>query len=337
MARAVWFVGPRTAELRDDDVADPKAGEIQVAGICSLVSAGTEMNLYRGEANPGGLERFPTSRGQLPFPVKFGYHEVGEVVAAGDDSGFAVGDRALCFHPHQELFTIDASLAWKLPPDLLPERAAFMALFFVAVNSMLTTPVLVGDCVAVSGLGVVGSLTAALARRNASRLILVDPAEKRRKAAEWIGADAVVDPSEASTAIAELTDGRDVDLFFEASGAPAALQTALDNTAMEGTVSVSAWYGTRQVPLSLSPEFHFRRHQIVSTGPTLPPALAPRWDLDRVWTVIWDYLADLKVDELLITHRVPFSRAPEAFELVDSPDRDSLAVLIEHERPPQGA
>lgn len=335
MARAVWFAGPRQAELREEAVEEPSRGQVKVASICGLVSAGTETNMYKGEGNADELERFPYARGELPFPIKFGYQEVGEVVAVGDDVELEVGDRVFCIHPHQELFTVDTPFVWKLPHDLPPERAAFMALFFVGVNSMLTTPALVGDCVAVSGLGVVGSLTAVLARRTASRVVLIDPVESRREAAAWIGADAVVSPSDAADAIAECTNGRGVDVFFEASGAPPALQTALENTGMEGTISVSSWYGTRPVQLSLSPEFHFRRYKVVSTGPVLPPELAPRWDFDRLWSVVWDLMRDIHVEEHLITHRVPFSRAPEAYELLDSPQRDALGVLLEHETQPR--
>src|SRR3546814_1630717 len=71
-----------------------------------------------------------------------------------------------------------------------------------------------------------------------------------------MGADAVVDPSEVASVVAELSQGRGVDTFIETSGAPPALQTAITNTGERGSVVVPAWYGTRPVSLSLSPEFH---------------------------------------------------------------------------------
>lgn len=273
---------------------------------------------------------FPTARGTLPFPLKFGYQEVGEVVAVGEETGLSVGDRVMCLHPHQDVFTLDAELTQKIPPDLSSERAAFGALTWVALNSVLTTPPLVGDCVAVSGLGIVGCLTAHLARKTAGRVILVDPSESRRASASWIGADAVVHPDQAADAIDGFSDGRGVDLFFEASGAPAALQTAIDNTAVEGTISVSAWYGTRPVMLSLSPEFHLLRHKVISTGPMLPPSIEPRWDIARSYEVAWDLLTNVSVEDFLITHRVPFKQATKAYELLDDHGTDTLAVLLEH-------
>ena len=78
----------------------------------------------------------------------------------------------------------------------------------------------IGDVVVVSGLGVIGSFVAHLCREAASRLVLVDPIAERRDRADWIGADAVVSPNDVEAAIAELSDRRGSDLWFEASGAP---------------------------------------------------------------------------------------------------------------------
>lgn len=333
-ARAVWFDGPRSAVLRPADVRRPAPNEIVVRSVCALVSAGSEMNLYRGEGDLPGLAAFPTAEGQLPFPVKFGYQEVGVVEEVGGEGGnggdLAVGDLVFCFHPHQTRFTIATELVWKVPPTVSPEQAAFVGLFGVALNACITTPPVIGDCVAVSGLGVIGAFAGYLARRTASRLILVEPSAARRDRAAWIGADAVVDPSEAATVIDELSAGRGADLVIEASGAPAALQQALRVTGTEGTVTVASWYGTRPVPLSLSPEFHLRRQKVISTGPSLPAHLSPRWDRTRMRQVGFEHLANLDVGTLLVSHRVPFQQAPDAYALLDDPSAETLAVLLDH-------
>ncbi|WP_308817204.1 zinc-binding dehydrogenase [Pseudonocardia alni] len=330
MADAVWFTGPRTAELKSEDIPDPGPGEVQVQAICGLVSAGSEMNLFRGEGNLPDFSAVPNVAGSLPFPVKFGYQEVGEIVAVGPGTTRAVGERVFCIHPHQSRFNLGEMWVSVIPPDLAPERAVFAGMFWVGLNSCLTTPPLVGDCVVVSGLGVIGSMTAYLARLTAGKLILVEPSAERRARAGWIGADAVVAPSETANVVEELSRGRGADLFIEASGAPPALQTALETTGNEGTISVSSWYGTRTVELSLSPEFHLRRHKVISTGPFVPPHLAPRWDMDRVREVSWQHLAQEDFPSALISHRVPFADAPRAYQLVDDPAVETQAVLLEH-------
>jgi len=203
-ARAVWFTAPRTAELREHEVEDPGPGEILVRGITSLVSAGTEMNTYRGETAGPEIVDMPGVEGELPFPIKFAYQIVGRVEEAGPGAAHAVGETVFCYHPHQDLFTIatgvgggddivsGASLVFPIPDGVGADQAAFGNLFCVAYNALLDVPIRIGDVAIVSGLGVIGNFAARLARLTAGRLILVDPLPERRARVASVGADAIV-------------------------------------------------------------------------------------------------------------------------------------------------
>jgi 2-desacetyl-2-hydroxyethyl bacteriochlorophyllide A dehydrogenase len=341
--RALWFASARTAELREEPVAAPGPDDIVVEGLVSLVSAGTEMNVFRGEsASPDELN-LPTAAGEFPFPVKFAYQIVGRVAESGPRSGFEVGETVFAYHPHQELFRIatkpggagdlveGAPLVFPVPRDLPPERAAFANLFCVAYNALLDVPVRVGDVVAVSGLGVIGSFAAHLARLTAGRLVLVDPLAERRARANWIGADASVHPDDAVDAIREVSDGRGADVYIEASGATGALQTALDAVGQEGTITVISYYGKRPATLRLSPEFHLRRQRIVSSMVgMIGSGLQPRWNARRRMAVAMERLGGIDVERCLVTHRFPFDRAAEAYTLIDTRPQESLGVLLEY-------
>lgn len=347
-ARALWFTGPRRAELLDEVVSEPGPGEVRVRGIVSLVSAGTEMIVYRGETRSRAETDLPTSAGEFPFPIKFAYQVVGEVEAAGVDSGFSVGQRVFAYHPHQNRFTITAGavtsgsyatggrrLLFAVPDNVATEQAVFANLFGVALTSFLDVPVRFGDCVAVSGLGIVGGFAAHLARATAGRVIAIDPLESRRRQADWIGADAVVDPSDAAEAILEHTQGRGVDIFIEASGSEQALQTALECTGKEGTVAVLAYYGARPVSLVMSPEFHIQRLRVLSVqNGMVGSGLQPRWDTSRRMGVVMERLAGLDTSHL-ITHRFDLEDAPKAYELLDEHPDQALGVLLEHGQPTQ--
>jgi 2-desacetyl-2-hydroxyethyl bacteriochlorophyllide A dehydrogenase len=342
VGRGVWFTAARRAELREDSVSAPGPDEILVRGVVSLVSAGTEMNVYRGEVATAHELNLPTAAGTFPFPIKFAYQIVGRVEVAGSRSGFQVGDRVFSYHPHQDLFAVrtgggsaedlmeGASLVFPVPDRLSDERAAFANLFCVAYNAFLDVPVRIGDVAVVSGLGVIGSIAGHLARQTAGRLVLIDPLEERRLRASWIGADAVVDPAEASTVIAEFSSGRGADVYFEVSGATPALQTAVDNTGQEGTIVVVSYYGSRVASLRLSPEFHLRRQRIVSSMVgMIGSGLQPRWNARRRMQVAMERLANIDV-EALITHRVPFEGAPQAYELIDTKPAETLGVLLDY-------
>lgn len=340
--RAVWFAAPRRAELREEALPELGESDLLVRARVSLISAGTEMNVYRGEAASPLELNLPTAAGEFPFPVKFAYQVVGEVEQAGASSGYSPGQLVFSYHPHQDRFVLGsgagskedllegAGFVFPVPAGLAPERAAFANLFCVAYNALLDVPARIGDCVAVSGLGVIGSLAGHLARLTASRLILVDPLPQRRARAAWVGADAVVAPSEAQQAILELTDGRGVDLYVEASGATAALQGAIEATGQEGTIAVVSYYGKREATLRLSPEFHLRRQRVVSSMVgMIGSGLQPRWDAARRMRVAMERLATIDLDAL-VTHRVPFERAPEAYELIDRHPEDALGVMLDY-------
>lgn len=331
-ARGLWFTAARRAELLEEPVRAPAGAEVTVRAMASLVSAGTEMLVYRGELPAEDDLGLETCAGNFGFPVKYAYQVVGEVIAAGPDARFRPGDRVFCRHPHQDCFTMrsDNWLMAGVPAGLAPERAVFVNLLEVALTCLLDVPVRFGDCVVVFGQGIVGSLAAQLARRAAGRLIVVDPLEVRRKSALAWGADAAVPPAEAAAAIAELSGGRGADICIEATGSPAALQAALVGAGQEATVAVLSFFGMRQVPLLLSPEFHYRRLRMVSTQvSSLGSGLEPRWTKARRNAVGFDLL---RTDwlETPVSHELPFDRAAEAYRILDETPQDATGIVLKY-------
>lgn len=330
-ARALWITEKRHAELRPVEVPPCGEGEILVQAIVSGISHGTEMVLYRGEG-PATQPLTPrTSEGSWTLPAKYGYQNVGRVLEAGKKTQYAVGDIVFCRYPHQDYYTIDAldpELVYKLPAFDPIEIGILGNLADVSLSTLLDVPVRLGDVVAVFGLGVVGMFCAQFARRTASKVIVIDPLESRRALALRFGADLAVDPQDAIEAVAEVSQGRGADVTIEASGAPPALQTAIMSTGTEGTVAVVGWYGNKQVPLVLAPEFHFRRLRLVSsTVMVVGSGLQPRWDVGRKLETALEFLPSLHPTEM-ITHRIPFEQAPDAYRLIDEHPDQTLAVAL---------
>lgn len=331
-ARGLWFTKARTAELLDETVKKPEGTEVTVRSVASLVSAGTEMLVYRGELPAEDDLGLETCAGSFGFPVKYAYQVVGEVIEAGPDALFAPGQMIFVRHPHQDCFTVrsDSWLVAPVPDGLAAERAVFVNLLEVALTSQLDCPTRFGDCVVIYGQGVVGSLTAQLARRAAGRLIVVDPIAVRREAALAWGADAACTPDEAPAVIAELSEGRGADISIEATGAPAALQAAIVGTGQEGTVVVMSFFGMRTVPLVLSPEFHYRRMRMMSSQvSSLGSGLEPRWTRHRRNAAAFKLL----LDDWLVTpvsHVLPFDRAPEAYTILDTTPDKAMGIVLKY-------
>jgi 2-desacetyl-2-hydroxyethyl bacteriochlorophyllide A dehydrogenase len=331
IGRAVWFAAARRAEVRTHPVPKPGRGEVLVQGLCSLISPGTEMLVYRGQVRPDQRLGVPTAEGSFAFPIKYGYQVVGRVVESGPNAGAQPGQLVFVRHPHQSLFTVPegGGVVTLVPPEVDETSAMFANLVDVAVNCLFDVPVRFGDVVAVQGLGMVGLFCSLLAARTSSAIVGVDPVPERRARAARQGLPLTASPEEAPALIRELSDGRGADICIEASGTAAGLQAAIDVTGQEGTIVVVAFYGTKHLDLVPGDAFHVRRQRIVSTNVVhIGSGLQPRWDRARRFDVSMRLTPSLKVDAL-ITHRFSLDDAPAAYQLVDAGEPGTFGVVLD--------
>jgi 2-desacetyl-2-hydroxyethyl bacteriochlorophyllide A dehydrogenase len=330
-AHALWVIAPRAAELRAEDVDAPGLGEVRVRAIASAISHGTEMLVYRGQVHPDLALDLPTLVGSYALPVKFGYASVGRVEATGAGvTGLQVGQTVFVHYPHQDVYLVSAERVTSLPPRVEPESACLLANLETALNALLDAPLRLGEVVVIFGQGIIGLLLLQLVlRAGAGTVIVVDPFERRRALSAALGASVMLAAdSDAPAAVLDTTQGRGADIIFEASGNPAALQTAMACAAFQGSIVACSWYGAKQASLDLGRDFHRRRLRLVSSQVSnLDPALAPRWDRARRLAVALDLLPRLRLPEL-ISHRIPFAEATEAYSLIDQHPERTVQVLL---------
>jgi 2-desacetyl-2-hydroxyethyl bacteriochlorophyllide A dehydrogenase len=333
-ASALWLAAPQRVELRTEEIPPPGPDQVLVRARLSAISHGTEMLVYRGEVSSDLPLDLPTLAGSFAFPIKYGYASVGEVEAIGGNvETLHPGDLVFTLHPHQDRYLVPASLAVLLPVGTGPESAVFYANLETAVNVILDAGIRFGETVVVFGQGVVGLLITMLARRSGSgQVIAVDPIARRRERAIAAGADAALNPgADLSDRVHDLTGGRGADVVIEVSGVPAALKQAIACAAVQGTVVVASWYGTKTVPLILGGNFHRGRLRIVSSQVgMIDPALTPRWTFARRREVVVSLLGDLPLADL-ITHRAPFSHAADAYRLVDQRPDETVQVVLDYQ------
>lgn len=335
-AQALWLTEPRRAELRDETVPSPVGSEVRIRALASGISQGTELLVYRGRVSPDLPLDLPTLAGSFAFPIKYGYASVGRVLDVGPGvTALAPGDLVFTHYPHQSVYVVPEGLPVRLPPSI--ERDPALGVFFAnvetALNVLLDTPLRLGESAVVFGAGTVGLLVAQLLRRaGAGHITVVDPLPARRERALIVGADITLAPGDDLAArLAEHIGGRAPDVAIEVSGAPDALQAAIDVVADEGTVVAVSWYGTKPVTLALGGHFHRGRVRLRSSqvGQT-NPALTPRWDRARRTAVAVDLLPRLHL-EPLISHRIPFARATEAYALLDEHPEEAGQVVLTYD------
>ncbi len=330
-ATSLWLPRPREVEFRRERLPELAPGTVHVKTVLSALSHGTEMLVYRGQVPPDLSLDLPTLQGSFRFPIKYGYATVGWVAEAGEGVESPLpGELVFVHHPHQTEYVVPASMAIPLPPGIDPEVGCFVASLETAVNVMLDCSARLGERVVVFGQGVVGLLLTQLARRAGAGLIAtVDPLEIRRRLSLELGADMSLSTAEGLQGeILRCTGGMGADVVLEVSGNGEALNQALELLAFQGTLIVCSWYGLKPVTLDLGGAFHRKRLRLISSQvSSIDPALQPRWDRLRRLSVVLGLLPHLQLKGL-ITQRIPFERAQEAYDLVERHPEETVQVIL---------
>jgi threonine dehydrogenase-like Zn-dependent dehydrogenase len=322
-ASAFWLREPGMGEIRPVPLPDPGPGDVLVRTVRSGVSRGTETLVFRGgvPASQYAAMRAPWQEGDFPGPVKYGYLNVGEVVAGPAELR---GRLVFCLYPHQTAYVVPASAVVPVPAGVPAARAVLAGTVETAVNALWDAPPLLGDRVTVVGAGMVGCCVAALAGRVPGvsvELVDVDP-----------GRAAVAAALGVSYATPEAARG-DRDVVFHASATSAGLQRAVDLLAAERTVVELSWYGDREVSVSLGGAFHARRLRIrASQVGTVSPARADRSYADRLALAL-ELLRDPAFDALL-TGESRFEELPEVLAGLSAGSIPALCHVISY---PQAA
>ena len=335
--RAVEFTGPEAGAVGELDRPEPGPDEVVVRTAVSAVSAGTELLVYRGAVDDGAPAdvNLPALDGRLDFPLPSGYAAVGTVTEVGErvDPDWR-GETVFGFSPHRSTFRAKPEDLVVVPSEVDPERAALFASAETAVTFALDGAPRLGERVAIFGQGVVGLLTTAvLARTGVETILAVEPVRRRRAIAESMGADVTIDPTRRDPveAIRSETASEGIDLAIEVSGRPSVLEDAVEATRFDGRVLVGSWYGTRREPIGLDSHFHRGRIRIDSSQvSTIDPALGGRWDRDRRREVALSQLGEIDVSKS-ITHRIPVTDAPRAYELLATRPGEAIQVLFTYE------
>lgn len=315
--RALWHVEPGRAEIRP---AREGEGDVLARARWSLISRGTERLVHLGRVPASEHERMraPFQEGDFPFPVKYGYAMVSEVLE-GPPS--LTGRRIFSLHPHQTLFRLSEADAIPIPDDLPSRRATLAANMETALNALWDSGAGPGDRIAVIGGGLIGCLVAWLASRlPGAEVILKDPEPSRAAFA------ALCNIEFTNHQIA----GHEFDIAIHTSASEAGLKEAVGCLGPEGRLVELSWYGEGEVSLPLGGAFHSRRLQIISSQVgQVSPSRRPRWSYRRRLGKALDLLRDPALDALIDTE-VAFCALPEKLPGLLEKGAPGIAAVISY-------
>ena len=308
---AVILNGPRDLTVDSLALVEPGPTDLVVEVSHSGISTGTEKLFWSGDMPP-----FPG----MGYPLVPGYEAAGEVVEAGNMTGFKPGERvfvpgANCYDGAFGLFggasrrlVTDSARVTRIDPAFGAE-GALLALAATARHAMAGLNKAVPDLIV--GHGVLGRLLARLtiaAGAPAPIVWEVDP-ERQRGARGY----EVLDPEEDQR--------RDYQSIYDASGKGALLNDLVGRIAKGGEIVLAGFYSA---PLSFA----------------FPPAfmkearfrVAAEWDRDDlIATRALVESGTLSLDGL-ITHTANASDAPGAYETAFT-DPTCLKMMLNWERP----
>lgn len=338
-------------------------GQVLVQTSVSLVSAGTERMLVEfGKSNllqkarsqpdkvmqvlekartDGAAATLDAVRSKLDQPLTLGYCNVGRVIESRAE-GFAPGDRVASNGRHAEIVTVPRNLCARIPEGVSDEAASFTVLAAIGLQGIRLANPTLGECVVVTGLGLIGLLSVQMLRAQGCRVLGIDLDPARLELARGFGAE-TVNPAAGEDVLARAA------AFSRGAGVDAVIITAStkSNDPMSQAARMCRKRGrivlvgvvglglsradlyekelTFQVSCSYGPG---RYDPAYEEGGQDYPIGFVRWTEQRNFEAVLDLMASGALDVApLITHRFAIDDGAQAMALLTSSE-PSMGILL---------
>jgi predicted dehydrogenase/threonine dehydrogenase-like Zn-dependent dehydrogenase len=292
---------------------------------------------------------------RLDEPLPLGYSAAGEVAAVGEglEGAFRKGQRVAVagagLANHAELNLVPRNLAVPIPDGVADEEACFATLASIALHAVRNLGAGLGDVVAVVGVGLVGQLAVQLLALQGARPAALDYNAERLALAARCGAELTWNLGEAGAeaAVAAFTQGVGCDAVLVAaateSSAPLELAAAiardrarLSIVGKTGTEFPYAAFMKKELSLIVSRSYGPGRYdeEFEGSGVKYPVGFV-RWteteNLRESVRLMTPGLARRLDVAPLISHRFPFARTQEAYDIVVDNTAPHLGVVLCYE------
>ncbi|MFQ5808873.1 MAG: bi-domain-containing oxidoreductase [Armatimonadota bacterium] len=373
MNQVIQNYRPGAIALKDVPAPAMTPGTVLVRNAASIVSVGTEKLmtdlarkslLGKARARPdlvkrvidkarleGVGEAFRQAANRLDTPVPLGYSCAGRVLSAAEDAdGFSVGDNVACgghaVASHAEIVRAPHNLCAPVPEGVALEEAAFAFIGAIALHTVRTAEVELGERVAIIGLGLLGQIAAQIVRAAGAEVFGLDLDAAKVDLALELGANgaAQAEPEAAQRAM-QFTEGRGFDavliLASTTSNQPTELAVELardrGRIAAAGMVRMdmprNAMYEKELrvvVPRSAGPGGDDPAYE--QMGVDYPVAYVP-WTEQRNMEAFLKLVAAgaVRVGRL-VSHQFPVERALDAYQLLSGERREPyLGVVLTYD------
>lgn len=325
--KKAYCIEIQEAKLKNDLEPD----EIRAKTVISALKLGTDRGNFEGAEDVPGAPTYPRWVGDSNLAI---VEEIGSNVKQ-----FKVGDKVIAQLPHQsEWIASENSNVCVVPDGIKDEDAVWATLYSLSGFCYTKGGFIPGENVAVVGLGILGLGAIALGPiYGANKTIAIGNSEIRNKMAESVGADHSVlsDDKNLEEKLNEFTNNEGIDLVILTANPWDAYIASLKSVRSGGRIANVALSGRGEETTSFNPfpmeHFYFKGISIIAVSGGYPTN--PRM---TVWkTRCLSILNLMKKNKLnpsvLNTHRMNYTKIPEAYDLMTKRDKQMLGVIFEWE------
>ena len=367
----------KTGELKLEEAPIPsiKAGGILVKNQCSLVSIGTERSMTElaqkniiGKAKQrpdlvkqvitkakkdGIINTINTVKNKLDVVKPLGYSSSGIVIGVGEgaDEEFELSDRVACagagYASHADIIFVPKNLCAKIPENVSFEDAACSTIGAVALQGVRVTNPLLGEKMAVIGLGLVGQITAQILRSTGCTVLGFDVNPDMVATALKLGLECgISDLSDVESAVKSISKGYGMDgvIITASTQSNSPVEMAAEIARDNGRVVVVGNVGMniprdifykKELELRLSRSYGPGRYDTVYEEKGIDyPYSYVRWTEKRNIETVLELLSQKKLQvSPLITHSFPIESAETIYELLNGKVDIHNSIIAKHRLP----
>jgi len=220
----------------------------------------------------------------------------------------------------REYMTYPIKNLFPIPDNISIEEGVLLETISVCVHSIDESNINLADSVAIFGAGNIGLSILQLAKLSgAFDVYVVDPLDYRLKIARDLGATDVINPNieDPVEKIIQLTNGRGVDVGFEAAGVPETPQQTINSIKRGGTFAF--------VGIIANSIIQWDTEITRKNGIKIKVIHKSRHSYERTIQLI---KKEKFIVKPYITHRFPLEKADEAFKTVENYEDNVLKAVI---------
>jgi 2-desacetyl-2-hydroxyethyl bacteriochlorophyllide A dehydrogenase len=338
MSQAYRVVMPRPFECHVEsyEIPQPGPGQILIETEASAISPGTELAVYTGVHQ---WLNDPT-RTWPRFPFVPGYSAVGRVAALGEGvENYKVGERVVWPGRHETHAVVPANdhnvAIYRINESVSASAASLALIARFPFTSLVRAENLLGQSVAVMGLGTIGQIALRLFAAAASYpLIGIDPQAQRRVVAERTPGVFTVNPDEGDLreSLRAINGGQLPDIVVDATGVPNVVRAAMSAVTDGGKVIMVGSPRGIAGDVDFYWDLHGRSISLIGAhGSAIGNQPREKFPFvrDRALQLIVHLLESgkLQIDDL-VTHHVHADNAHAMFEGLLKQRDDYLAVTL---------